>query len=996
MRAGRQLSPPRMVRRTLAAVGIGLLLPAAGQGVQVPFPAGRPVTAVRLVVDGQPTEEPGLVRLVEVATGRELSPVEVRDSIVLLMALGRFEDVQARAEETAGGIVVTFEARSARKITGLLFRGDLGVSAGTLRAAVVERYTASPPRSKAAEIARTLEALCRDHGYVNARVVERVEPAPQPDRATLAFEVTAGLQVRAGQLTVTGQPGMPTEQLLGRLGLKAGQPFDPTVVRRKASELADGLRTERYFEARVTPQVAYSPSGEVADVTIAVSRGPLVTLTFVGDRLPAAREAELVPIQREGSVDEDLLEDAQRNIENFYRAQGYRDAKASYSRESQGDSLTLAFTVQRGPQYRVEGLDFAGNSHVTGDALRAGLRVQPGILYVKSQLDADVASVVERYRRLGFSLVRVTPVEQAAPARRPGDHATIRVRLDIVEGPRTVIGAVRFDGGPQVRISELEGLVQSVSGRPFSASQLGRDREAVLVTYLNRGYQTATVETALTFSDDRQLVDVTFVLREGPQILVDHVLIVGNTRTSARTIEEELVVKPGQPLVSAELVISQQRLIALGLFRGVSVTELQRGFETTRDVLVAVEEAPATTFSYGGGVEGSRRLLREGPDDGQTVERFEFAPRGFVDIGWRNLWGKNRTINFFARLSVRSKDPTASATAPGSTWASSGGLGFSEYRVQANYREPRVAGATSDLIVTGLAERGYRSSFNFDRQLLRAEVVHRFTAPLSLSGSFVLENTRLFNERFNREEQLLIDRAFPQVRLSIINATLARDTRDDPVDPSSGTLTSLDGQLALRVLGSEVGFAKAFTQGFIYRLVPGTKRIVFAGGARVGLARGGATTIPVLDEKGQPIIGPDGQPLTTVTTTIPASERFYAGGDTTVRAFTRDRLGTEVTIDRDGFPRGGMAMVIFNAELRVPVWRWIGAVAFVDVGNVFFRAGDISPRELRPALGGGLRFRLPVLPVIRIDAGYNPSPRVFQNGGREKSWSVYVGIGQAF
>jgi len=976
--------------------GIGLLFPAAAAARQVSFPAERLVTAVRLVVDGRPTEEPGLVRLVEVVEGRELSPVAVRDSIVLLMALGRFEDVQARVGETPGGLAVTFEARSERKVTGLLFRGRLGVSSGVLRAAVIERYTASPPVSKAAGIARDLETLCHEHGYPRARVEARVEPAPQPDRATLAFEVTAGPQVLAGQLNVTGQAGITTEQVLGRLGLRTGQPFDPTVVRRKASELADWLRSQRYFEARVTPHFTYNASGETADVTIAVSRGPFVTLTFLGDRLPASREAELVPIQREGSVDEDLLEDAQRNIENFYRAQGYRDAKASYVRESQGDRLTLVFAVERGPQYRIEDLEFAGNSQVPVAELRAGLRAQPGIPYVKSQLDADVASVVERYRRLGFSLVRVTLVEQAGPARRPGDHAPIRLRLDVVEGPRTVIGAVTFDGGPHVKTSELEALIQSASGQPFYASQLGMDREAVLVAYLNRGYQTATVETVLAFGDDRQRVDVTFRIREGPQILVDHVLIVGNTRTSARTIEEELAVKPGRPLVSAELVISQQRLIALGLFRSVRVTELHRGLETTRDVLVAVEEAPATTFSYGGGVEGSRRLLREGPDDGQTVERFEFAPRGFVDIGWRNLWGRNRTISLFARLSVRSKDPTASSTTPGSTWESTGGLGFSEYRVQANYREPRVAGATSDLVVTGLAERGYRSSFNFDRQLLRAELVHRFAIPLSLSGSFVLENTRLFNERFNREEQLLIDRAFPQVRLSIVNGTLARDTRDDPLDPSSGTLTSADGQLAIRGLGSDVGFAKAFAQGFIYRLVPGTKRIVFAGGARVGLARGGATTIPVLDEQGLPIIGPDGQPLMTVTTTIPASERFYAGGDTTVRAFTRDRLGSEVTIDRDGFPRGGMAMVIFNAELRVPVWRWVGAVAFVDIGNVFFRASDISLRELRPALGGGLRFRLPVLPVIRIDAGYNPSPRVFQNGGREKSWSVYVGIGQAF
>jgi outer membrane translocation and assembly module TamA len=144
------------------------------------------------------------------------------------------------------------------------------------------------------------------------------------------------------------------------------------------------------------------------------------------------------------------------------------------------------------------------------------------------------------------------------------------------------------------------------------------------------------------------------------------------------------------------------------------------------------------------------------------------------------------------------------------------------------------------------------------------------------------------------------------------------------------------------------------------------------------------------------VIGPDGQPVTVVVRDIPASERFYAGGDTTVRAFTRDRLGAPATIDSDGFPHGGMGMIILNGEMRFSVWRWLGAVAFLDVGNVFFRVSDIRLGQLRPALGGGLRLRWPVLPLIRLDVGYNPSPRVFQNGSREKSVAVYFGIGQAF
>ena len=57
------------------------------------------------------------------------------------------------------------------------------------------------------------------------------------------------------------------------------------------------------------------------------------------------------------------------------------------------------------------------------------------------------------------------------------------------------------------------------------------------------------------------------------------------------------------------------------------------------------------------------------------------------------------------------------------------------------------------------------------------------------------------------------------------------------------------------------------------------------------------------------MLGADGAPVVDVVTDLPASERFFAGGDTTVRGFALDRLGTEATLNADGFPTGGNAMV---------------------------------------------------------------------------------------
>ena len=110
-------------------------------------------------------------------------------------------------------------------------------------------------------------------------------------------------------------------------------------------------------------------------------------------------------------------------------------------------------------------------------------------------------------------------------------------------------------------------------------------------------------------------------------------------------------------------------------------------------------------------------------------------------------------------------------------------------------------------------------------------------------------------------------------------------------------------------------------QGFTYRRLRSSSAVVVFG-ARVGLATGFPRAVTR-----------DGE--TTIVKDLPASERFFAGGDTTVRGFTLDRLGTPETIDRDGFPTGGHGLIVLNAEARVPLRGGLGAVGFIDGGNVW-------------------------------------------------------------
>ena len=461
------------------------------------------------------------------------------------------------------------------------------------------------------------------------------------------------------------------------------------------------------------------------------------------------------------------------------------------------------------------------------------------------------------------------------------------------------------------------------------------------------------MRSEVTGADNDTQADVTFVIDEGPQVLVDRVIIVGNTRTKPETIERELLVKPGQPLGYSDLIESRIRLGALGLFRRVTIEELPHASEPRRDVFVRVEEAKPTVIGIGPGVEGA--FIVRSDADGDAVEQFELAPRGFFQIGRSNLWGKNRSVNLFTRVSFRSRNVVVST---GGAEGDRGAL-----RLQRVPRGRHLQGAAdlldtrADLLVTGIMEQAIRSSFNFLRREARAEAGLRLSQLYSVSGRYSLQRTEIFDEQITDPAQKpLIDRLFPQVRLSTFAGSLLRDSRDDVLDSAKGTLVVVDGDLAARAIGSEVGFVKAYVQGRTFYQLPTARRTVVALAARVGAAHGFPREVPRVGPGGEPVLGADGEQIVDIVQDLPASERFFAGGDTTVRGFALDRLGDESTISDTGFPTGGNGVIVLNAELRVAVTRRLQGVGFLDAGNVVARASDLELFELRPAAGFGVRI----------------------------------------
>ncbi len=729
---------------------------------------------------------------------------------------------------------------------------------------------------------------------------------------------------RVSAVTFTGDTGVPERDLRGLLSLDAGDRYDFYRWQDDRDRLRRFYLDRGRFQAQVDAHRTEPGDGTVA-LEYDVQPGPLTVIDIDGYDLSRGARDRLDEIWSDAIFDEALIADLRDAVLVDLADAGYLRAQVDVSRPS--DPTASGDTHVR---ITIDPGPRSTSRHVeiSGASRISEGRIEALVSPDDWRLPAQLASDAEAlYRSEGMLAASVA----AGPVEFDEGRAVLPVR--VTEGPVFTVSAVSFSGLAARSEDEVRAAFPLAPAATYSSAALDGARRALEVDYASHGFNTAAVFTEAAIDRDAGTVAVAVRIEEGPQQVLERVTVAGAGGIEPGVVTGALHLEAGTPVNLEQWYGARRRVFDLGLFRSVDVEPkpieggaAEPGVEHV-EALVTLVRQPPWRLRYGFDISD---------EPAPAADARAFGAGASVDLQRRGLFGHAATLGAAARVDNNDRVGRGYLTFPTLYGRAVKSSVFLE-------RSRQLIGQAGFLSIVA------------DKTTLTAEQRLPAWRKIQLAYGYQFEwNHTRFDADPNDPFGILFDETSKEARLT---TTALVDTRRDPFDARRGIFHSSNIEYGASALGSDVRFLKYVLQQFAY--VP-IGPVVAASGVRLGVGVG----------FGQQLL---------------ASERFFAGGVNTVRGYPEDSLGG---VDFLGDPAGGQSMVVLNQELRFPIFRWVHAAGFIDAGNVFERARDLSFTDLAVGAGGGLRLQTPV-GLVRVDFGV-PVPR------KARGVRVYFSFGQLF
>lgn len=860
--------------------------------------------------------------------------------------------------------------------------------------------------------------LCSGSFLVNA------QPGLGIDSNQVDYTTPSAYEI--GGIKVIGQQSTSEAVIIARSGLKVGQSI--SIPGEAISASIKKLWASGMF-SDIKISLEKKPFGNIIFLLFEVKERP----RLAGYKITGINKSEHDKLKEKlrinvndpfTSFDESIVKNT---IRKYYVEKGYLKANSTIILKpdsSNSQKIWLTIEVSKGQKVRIQSIDFEGNEHVPGHNLRAAMketkerskldlseqqtakdsvkrtvddilsnlsysalkeyldqkvavRIFSSSKFKEAEYKADKKLIIDYYNSLGYRDAMIV-----SDSVYYDEEGNLRILVKVDEGSRYYFRNIEWEGNTKYSSEILSSIINIRRGDLYNQQRLNEklffdpNGADVSSLYMDDGYLffNVTPNEVLVENDS---IDIRIRVYEGPQAIINKILIKGNTKTNEHVIRRELRTIPGNKFSRTDLIRTQREIAALGYFdpEQIGINPIPHPENGTVDIEYTVVEKPSDQIELSagwggavGGIYGSAGIV-------------------FNNFSLRNIFngssykplpsGDGQKISFRAQSSGKYlQSYTFSFTEP---WL--GGKKPNALNTSFNHTYYNTNGLNrTDEDASYIISRG--GTIGLGKRLKWPDNYFYLTSSLNYQN-YKLKNYQNF---------LISD---GQGNNFYLKETLSRVSTDQQLYPSSGSNISLSVQLTppYSLLGMDrTGLADdekykwieyhkwRFNAEWFTTLAgsdqPGKRRLVLKAGAKIGL-------VGFYDRS----LG------------VTPFERFRVGGDGLSGGFTLygydiiSLRGTEEAFVPVGGDAGVLDAPIFNkftVELRYPIslsqTSTIYALAFLEGGNSYAGIDNYNPFNLRRSAGIGLRLFLPMFGLLGFDYGIN-----FEEAGKKPFGDILGG-----
>jgi len=277
---------------------------------------------------------------------------------------------------------------------------------------------------------------------------------------------------------------------------------------------------------------------------------------------------------------------------------GATELFANYAIDNRNGNVVI--TVTENPV--INRIVLEGNERLKPDKILPEIRLSPRQIFTRSKVRADVARIIELYKRQGRFAAQVEPKMVQLPQNR------VDIVFEITEGPKSKVRQINILGNEKFSDGDLRGEMVTKQARltsffssntSYDPDRLAFDQQKLRQFYLTEGYADFRVVSAVAeLTPDQKDFIITYVVEEGERYTFGDVKVDSQLRDfESDVMSTQLPMKDGDFYNAKTVEDTVEQLTELAGRYGYAFADVQPRFNRDPDnlkmnVTFVLREAP--------------------------------------------------------------------------------------------------------------------------------------------------------------------------------------------------------------------------------------------------------------------------------------------------------------------------------------------------------------------------------------------------------------------